>query len=262
MKIPKTLNSIHAIWALTFLALLFAACGSTILEDLSTEDIRHSLATDEKILKDIEVALGSPVTFLEDFDVTLTPWGGVIAGIDLVDRNHFLHFFNGYFVFLRATFDGGWTLQAISDLSGNFLYVANPFEPRGASQSINDGEVLTIRIYSYEPQRPGYGEDLIYREVEICGENWSHEVITLMHEHSVFSIRDMWLEDNRLVVELAPIHIINTFYDTLYNINVWTGILFNSLASLPNVEEIEIIAHGERGLYIVGDGWIRSDGLR
>ncbi|MCL2377471.1 MAG: hypothetical protein FWC76_08790 [Defluviitaleaceae bacterium] len=262
MKFPKIFNTIYAIGALAFAALLFVACGSPIPEDSTAEDIRRSLMADDEILRDIGVALGAPVKLPEDFDMAIMSWRGVVVEIALADRNSFLHFDSGYFAFVRETSEMGWTLLAISDWAGNILYVPQPFAPRGASQVINNGEALTMRIYSYEPQRPGYGEDLIYREIEICGENWSREVIDLMHEHSVFSIVDLWLEDNRLVVELSPIHIINTFYDTLYNIGVWTGILFNSLASLPDVEEIEIIARGDRGLYVVGDGWIRSDGLR
>ena len=91
-------------------------------------------------------------------------------------------------------------------------------------------------------------DDIPHFDEEISPYNWQEQIINHMMTHNGIRIADLWYEGYRLIVDLTPAATI--FFD-------WgsTGghshvrALIDSLATLPNVTEIEVLVGGQRGVY-------------
>jgi len=108
-------------------------------------------------------------------------------------------------------------------------------------------ENFTMRFYrhsEFSPE-PIYG----YTSVEIEYEDWQAQVIYHMQTHTDIRLADLWYEGNRLVVDLTPWGAVpfnwGSHGSAMRGLNLTT-----SLATLPNVEEIEVLVGGQRGFSV------------
>jgi len=202
-------------------------------------EFRQSIVDDEEyLIAAINAAFGTRMADLpSDFEMTFLPLGAVI-------EVHFEHNPPGWaFAYLNfnrwGTGDAHrWILTAIDSYR---LFVAtDSFTPRGIYQQINNGEHFYMRLYSVNTYREWF-----YDEIQICGISWAEQVIEAMP----LQIRDLWFEGSRLFVDLMPdaaYHVGYTHFGSYYSENR----LLHSLASLPGVEEIEILFGGHRGIIV------------
>ena len=89
---------------------------------------------------------------------------------------------------------------------------------------------------------------LEYIEEEIEYEDWQAQVTAHMQAHTGIQLADLWYEENRLVVDLTPAASISFNFGSTAGI-MRTVSLIASLSTLPNVEEIEVLVGGQRGVY-------------
>jgi hypothetical protein len=90
-------------------------------------------------------------------------------------------------------------------------------------------------------------DDIPYFDEEISPYNWQEQIKNHMIAHNGIRIADLWYEGQRLIVDLTPAAAI--FFD-------WGSsgsqshlrALIDSLATLPNVAEIEVLVGGQRGI--------------
>jgi hypothetical protein len=102
------------------------------------------------------------------------------------------------------------------------------------------------RFYSFwDWDADGYIYDVVSGEIYPAG--WQEQVIALMAEHTGAHINHIWYEGSRLVADLKPAPTIFFNWGS-HGGYMHTLSLISSLASLPNVDEIEILVGGQRGL--------------
>ena len=268
MKMPR---GIIAFVMLLSAVLLLSACDAEIVEenyaeeeagqtqmpwareDLTEEDVRRSLMENSEALKaDIEQFLGVAVTFYDDIEMFFLPQRGLLIEVDASRASQRWPF--TALVYLKAwpgstAADIRWAVQAIDY---GTLFVVTPFTPRGVHQPFDGLETINIRLYDLIWQEDG--DELTYVTEEICAENWAQEAAVLIRQSSGLDIRDIWYEGNRLFADLTPATALMFGYSGHAAIH-YSAVLLASLASLPYVEEIEILVGGTRGIFIDGFGY-------
>jgi hypothetical protein len=91
-------------------------------------------------------------------------------------------------------------------------------------------------------------EALKFNEEEIDGQNLWTEFIRLMREHTGIRVTDLWYQETRLYVDLAPVETIVFNWGTTGSAHR-QNILLYTLFTLPDVTEIVILIGGEAGVY-------------
>ena len=112
-------------------------------------------------------------------------------------------------------------------------------------QSVLFDENFTIRIYRYTDI-----DEYVYAEVEISYYDWQEQVKYYMQAHNSIQVYDLWYEGNRLVVDLKPAGVMFFNWGS-HGGYTRTRSLIESLATMPNVRELEILVGGQRGY--IGD---------
>jgi len=103
-----------------------------------------------------------------------------------------------------------------------------------------------MRFHIYEDINP---EPIgSYVEETITPQDWQHQVRTLMCTHLDIQLVDIWYEGTRLVVDITPASAIPFNWGSTGGA-VLTLTLINTLASMPNVTEIEVLVGGQRGMW-------------
>ena len=97
-------------------------------------------------------------------------------------------------------------------------------------------ENFTMRVYRFSDWNI-----YEYREVEIEYQDWQEQVRRLV------GAADLWYEGTRLIVDLSPAAAV-PFNHGSTGSAVRGFSLINSLATLPNVTEIELLVGGQRGM--------------
>ena len=106
-------------------------------------------------------------------------------------------------------------------------------------------ESFVMRFYSYEDIWPEpIGE---YAEQEIVPYNWQSQIIEHMRTHKDIRIINLWYEESRLVVDITPASAVPFNWGS-FGGAVRSRALIDSLASMPNVTEVEILVGGQRGV--------------
>jgi len=113
-------------------------------------------------------------------------------------------------------------------------------------------ESFTMRFYNHDDS-----EEYEYHDVEISPEDWQAQVISYMQVHTGILINDLWYEGdagsdsssetNRLIVDLMPAAVVPFDFGSTGSY-ARTRNLIDSLATLPDVTEIEVLAGGQRGV--------------
>ena len=89
--------------------------------------------------------------------------------------------------------------------------------------------------------------DYEYFDAEIEYHNWQQQVISHMQTHSGIQIADLWYEESRIVVDLKPAGVVffnwGSFGGAMRKLS-----LIESIATLPNITEIEVLVGGQRGV--------------
>ena len=106
-------------------------------------------------------------------------------------------------------------------------------------------ENFTIRFYSYEDIWPEPIRTYVEEEIEIG--DWQNQVIEHMQTHKNIRIANLWYEGTRLVVDITPASAVP------FNWGSFGGAIriqsfISSLASMPNITEIEVLVGGQRGV--------------
>ena len=86
-----------------------------------------------------------------------------------------------------------------------------------------------------------------YFDEEITHQNWQAQVIKHMRTHTDIQLADIWFEGSRLVADLTPAGALRFNWGTLGS-EMHGRSLISSLATLPNVTEIEMLVGGQRGV--------------
>jgi hypothetical protein len=81
---------------------------------------------------------------------------------------------------------------------------------------------------------------------EIQPEGWQEQFIELMGRYAGIQIARLWYEGSRLVADLKPAGAVFFNWGS-HGGHMRTRSLISSLASLPNVTEIEVLVGGQRG---------------
>jgi len=115
---------------------------------------------------------------------------------------------------------------------------------RWPQESLFD-ENFIIRFYSYDDIWPEPIGD--YTEQEISYYDWQYQVIKHMRAHKDIRIAGLWYEDSRLVVDITPASAVPFNWGSTGGA-IRTRSFIDSLASLPNVFEIEVLVGGQRGV--------------
>jgi len=113
-------------------------------------------------------------------------------------------------------------------------------------------ETVAVRLYYHCDETDPYSnlipEAFLYNTMEVPIENLHEEFIRLMYEYTGVRILDLWLEGNKLYVDLHEDAL--TFFDGLGSTGgtMRTIIFENSLISLPSVTSFEVLVNGQRGV--------------
>lgn len=89
--------------------------------------------------------------------------------------------------------------------------------------------------------------DYEYFDAEIKYCNWQQQVISHMQTHSGIQVADLWYEESRIVVDLKPAGVVFFNWGSAGG-TMRTLSLIESIATLPNITEIEILVGGQRGV--------------
>ena len=181
--------------------------------------------------------------FLGIYDLEFTTSDIEIHGMFLTARTLFHG--NGVELVFRHWVSGGeirWDLieYLIGPISGPGKLDAGRSMGRWRQAELFE-ENFTIQIYRFSDI-----DEYVYAEVEIPYYDWQQQVKYSMQAHNSIQIYDLWYEDNRLVADLKPAGVVFFNWGS-HGGYTRTRSLIESLASLPNVEEIEILVGGQRG---------------
>jgi len=101
-----------------------------------------------------------------------------------------------------------------------------------------------VRYYSYYHENP-----FAYASYEINAENWVDEIIVLMRQYSDFRIHHMWLDGDKLYVDMKVVER-GFIFDGSGAGQHHGSRLISALFGIPDVAEIELLFGGNRR-----DGW-------
>jgi len=104
-------------------------------------------------------------------------------------------------------------------------------------------ESFTVRFYRYEDY-----DIYEYFDEEISPQDWQRQVIDHMRAINGIRLADLWYEDYRLVADLTPAGAVPFNWGSTGG-GLHTQMLINSLATMPNVTEIEVLVGGQRGVW-------------
>lgn len=90
-------------------------------------------------------------------------------------------------------------------------------------------------------------EDIPHFDEEISPYNWQEQIVRHMRTHTGIGIAGLWYDGNRLMVDLTPAASIFFDWGSSGSYQL-TRALTDSLATLPNVAEMEILVGGQRGV--------------
>ena len=264
-----TLTIILMLCAVLFLA----ACGGLAdeIDRLENERYRLIAMNDEQIQiiadltdliaeieeqQDIQSTIHDEIldSFMENLD-SVAEFLGIhdlyIAREDIV--------LQGNFVEAQSTFFGGgvslffryWTWQ--DEIEWVLLeYIVGPIGGPGfitgrpwwaCAQEDMFEESFTMRIYRHWDYLDGPQYDNFYEEV--LPMDWQGQVIYHMHVHLGIQIAGVWFEGSRLVVDLTPAGAVPFNWGS-FGGTMLSNSLFDSLATLPNVTEVEVLVGGQR----------------
>ena len=120
------------------------------------------------------------------------------------------------------------------------LFTPRYFQPR-IPRSLAVPESVTVRFASYIDSSTFVIYSYDY--VEISGENFWEDFIGLMQERTGIRIWDMWLEDDKLYVDLHSTEA--AFFDMGSTGSWMRGLLLKApLASLPFISSFELLVGG------------------
>jgi hypothetical protein len=159
------------------------------------------------------------------------------------------------FQYQISTDDITWDL-----LSYTFDFVNGPgflCSGRQSNQDLQFSESFTMRFIRWpESDNESYEE-------EILPHNWQRQVIDYMRTHLNLRIFDLWYEGSRLVVDLTPAAFVPTEWGSYASAQVMDS-LFESLGTMPNVSEIEVLVGGQRRFsssHSSSEGTVRDNNL-
>jgi hypothetical protein len=103
-------------------------------------------------------------------------------------------------------------------------------------------ENFTMRFFLHSEQNV-----YEYFDEEIAYQNWQEQVINHMLTHTGIRIAHLWYEESRVVVDLKPAGALPFNWGS-HGSAMSGRSLIDSLATLPNITEIEILVGGQRGV--------------
>jgi len=195
--------------------------------------------------------LGMQDFYIEEKDIVLQG-NFVTANIDLVREwgNSTVH--NRVQAIFRYFLQGDeirWVFLEynIGPISGpGFLHSGRPFwQHQQEEQEELFAESFVMQIYRGYDWNPDFMYNII--EVEISPQDWRAQVKYNMNYYLNIQLADLWYEENRLVVDLTPATAIPFDWGSTGGA-VRSFSLFNSMASLPNVTDVEVLVGGQRGV--------------
>ena len=235
--------------SLTALRAQYDRINSTNRQLRATVDSQHAiLASDERrdeILSSFMEQLDWVASFLGIDDLYIADEDIFVQGSIVTARTSYLG--NGVVFTLRSWTSGEEIRWALLE------YFMGPFNgpgPLDAGRSFwrwqwsggRFDENFTMRFY-----RHSVLDVYEYFDEEIAYENWQEQVINHMLTHTGIRIADLWYEGTRLVVDLTPAGALPFNWGTTGSAMHGRS-LRNSLATLPNVTEIETLVGGQRGV--------------
>jgi len=104
-------------------------------------------------------------------------------------------------------------------------------------------ESFTMRFYNHQDD-----DDYEYSDKEISAQDWQLQVIDHMRAVNGIQLAGLWYEDGRLVADLTPAGALPFNWGSTGGY-LRTRNLIDSLATMPNVTEIEVLVGGQRGVW-------------
>ena len=123
-------------------------------------------------------------------------------------------------------------------------------------RQLTQQEVVTVQFAYHcleiDPSVNLLPEAFLYNSVDILGEDLWREFIRLMYEHTSISVWDLWVENNKLYVDLVDSEAI--FFDWGSTGSAYRGIRLNNtlislVDSLEGVNSYEVLVGGIRGVF-------------
>jgi len=156
-----------------------------------------------------------------------------------------------------------WTIIAIDSFYGRL----NPPENlERRSCMLTDLQIVSMSFYD-NPTAMWDDEAWVAHHEEILGEDLREEVIRLMYEHSRIQIWDLWIEGERLYVDITLASAILFNWGTTGG-NIQVERLTRTFSTFPGISEIVFLIGGVDspggqhgiidGIYRLDEGWIRN----